>query len=171
MNKFNLIVAVVLVITVVVLYHLIFPPTENSRIEKNLYRLIALIESKKAAAAVEMLDEKFSAPGLNSREEVLQVLRSFFFQSRNIKIKIEYLKHENDVISRNAEEARILVVGVVTGETSGQKFQGFGKNGIDTVLITFRRHNGDWRPSAARYIKMDDPVAAAESIFKSQQKD
>lgn len=167
MSKKNLLIIVAGLIAVIVGVIMIWPVTENARIEKNLYKLIGLIEGKKATAVVEMLAENFSAPGFNRREEILQTLRGFFFQTRDLEIKVNYLKHENDKISRDAEEARLLVVAVVSGETSGQKFQGFGKGGVDTVLITFKKQQGEWLPASARYIDVADPAAALDSIFKA----
>jgi len=168
MSKKNMLMIVAVIIAVIVAVVFMLPVTENARIEKNLYKLIGLIEDKKATAVVEMLAENFSAPGFNSREEVLQTLRGFFFQTRNLKITVKYLKHENDRINRDAQEARVLVVAVVAGETSGQKFQGFGKGGVDTVLITFKKQQAQWLPASLRYIDVVDPAAALDSIFKAQ---
>jgi hypothetical protein len=168
-SKFKLILAAVAGLIVFVALVWIFRPvSENEKIERVLHEIAAACQAKNTSNVKEVLSEDFIVKPHDNREDVLIWLRRFFFQVRELEVALAHIGHENPDLPKDSQKARVIVVAKISGTIDGQKFQGFGSNGIDTVLVSLKKIEGLWKISAAEYVKLDsqDPAAALKYFQK-----
>lgn len=141
-----------------------FPPNENQKIERILKEAVATFADKKATAVTAFLTDDFSSKYGTDKESVLNYLRQFFFQVRELKASIEHLKHENEKLEKSAVKARVLLVVKVAGKVNDQPFQGLGGTGVDALALTMRKVEDKWLVAVAELIDTSDPLKAFEQL-------
>ncbi|MBU1107247.1 MAG: hypothetical protein KKB51_11310 [Candidatus Riflebacteria bacterium] len=145
---------------------LLFPVTENQKIEQAIRNAAAVFETKNSKSLITFLTSDFPAHPQMDRESMLNYLKMFFFQARDLKVSIEHLKHEVEKLPNTASETRVLVVAKVTGVIDGQQFQAFSGKGVDAVVLTMQKLQGKWLIASARNVDISDPGKAFEQIIK-----
>ena len=145
---------------------LLFPVTENQKIEQVIRNAAAAFESKSSKSVITFLTSDFPAHPQMDRESMLNYLKVFFFQARDLKVSIEHMKHEVEKLPKTAGETRVLVVAKVTGVADGQQFQAFSGKGVDAVVLSMRKVQGEWLLASVRNVDTSDPVKAFEEILK-----
>jgi hypothetical protein len=158
--------AVLLIVAAVLVKVIFFPVSENQRINNMLYEVAAALQDKSTSAVAEYLTDDFLAHPKRDKETVITYLKRFFFQVRDLKVEIELIKHEIDKLPKDAKKTRVIVIVKVTGTINKQKFQAFGGQGADTVVLEVEKIDGKWLISLLKYLDTSDPGRAFEQLFK-----
>jgi hypothetical protein len=144
----------------------VFPESEIRKMERVLKRAAAAIEAHKATTFAGFLTADFSADPHVDRESVVGQLKRFFLQVRDLGITIDAMRPEQGNVPKTATEARILVLVRVTGTIDGQKFQAFGSQGADALLVEMRKEQGSWLIARGKHLDVTDPVKVFQQIAK-----
>ena len=159
----KLLVLIAALVLVWSIYSSFFPLNDKQKIESVINSASNAIEDQNLRRFSTFLSDNFTVESHN-KEQVLERLRGFFFQTKSLKVSIKYLKHENEDISPDTDKARVFLVAVVTGLINNQKFQAFGEGGADAILLSMSKANGQWLIAKANYVNITDPAKAFETF-------
>jgi hypothetical protein len=110
----------------------------------------------------------YSHNGSIDRATVMGFAQQFFNESDTLSVKIVKVVHDDPKLPKDALTAKAMVVLQVEGtlKEGKQKFQGIGKGGADTVLVTFTRRSpsSGWSISASQGLDASSAASLTKGL-------
>lgn len=159
-----IIIFIIIILVAWVVYPLIFPLSENQKIEQELKSAISAFQDKNRQDVLDhtVKDLKFK-PHVDIDEVIMQ-LKGFFFQVRELKVDIQHIIHENKKLPRNAKVANVIFIVKINGKIDGQEFQSFGKQGVDAMFLKMKKVEETWKVAEIEYLDITNPQDAFKHL-------
>lgn len=152
MNKKRITVLMIFVLLIGIAYYFFTrnPTFPTDKIESMIRKTAEAVERESILSFQNFIAQDFHSNRAHDRSMLLSHVQYFFRESDQISVQFKLFLHENAELPADAEEARVIVVAIVSGKTDGNAFQGVTGQGVDTFLIGVKKYNGRWKINYAQ---------------------
>jgi len=114
--------------------------TEETKIERQIHKGRKAVENESILTVASLVAEDYRDKYGHDRSELLAGLRSFFQTTDGLQISITEVH-----VTVDDTGAEAFVRFSISGVLDGQRFEGLGSNGAETVWLRFTKRDGSWQ--------------------------